>query len=61
LFFSDDKSARLPRTNPKAPNNIDFPAPVSPVIMEKPEEKLMANLSINAKLFIESDVSMSFV
>ena len=32
LSFKDDKSARLPIIKPNAPNKIDFPAPVSPVI-----------------------------
>ena len=55
LFFKEVKSARFPKTIPKAPNNIDFPAPVSPVIIEKPLEKSICNFSIKAKLLIESD------
>jgi hypothetical protein len=39
VSFSEDKSALFPKTRPKAPNKIDFPAPVSPVIIDKPEEK----------------------
>ncbi len=39
VSFNEDKSALFPKTKPKAPNRIDFPAPVSPVIMDKPEEK----------------------
>jgi hypothetical protein len=36
-FFKDVKSALFPK-NPNAPNIIDLPAPVSPVIIEKPLE-----------------------
>ena len=39
VSYKEDKSALLPKTKPKAPNKIDFPAPVSPVIIDKPEEK----------------------
>lgn len=39
VSFREDKSALLPNTKPKAPNKMDFPAPVSPVIMDKPDEK----------------------
>ena len=42
------KSARLPKINDKPPNNIDFPAPVSPVIIEKPSLKSTLRLSIKA-------------
>jgi hypothetical protein len=38
LFFKDVKSALFPKTNPRHPNIIDLPAPVSPVIIEKPLE-----------------------
>jgi hypothetical protein len=38
-FFSDDKSALFPRTKPNAQKKIDFPAPVSLVIVENPSEK----------------------
>jgi len=48
LFFKEVKSALFPKTNPKAPNIIDFPAPVSPVIIENPLEKSIVNLSIKA-------------
>ena len=41
-------SARCPNNNPIAPKMIDFPAPVSPVITEKPDVKLISSLSINA-------------
>lgn len=41
-------SARCPNNNPIAPRMIDFPAPVSPVITEKPDVKLISSLSINA-------------
>ena len=34
LSFNDVKSALFPKTKPKAPNNMDLPAPVSPVITE---------------------------
>ena len=43
VFFSEDKSALFPKTKPKAPRSIDFPAPVSPVIIDNPEEKLIDN------------------
>jgi hypothetical protein len=33
LFFKEVKSA-LPKTRPNAPNIIDLPAPVSPVILK---------------------------
>ena len=36
VSFNEDKSALLPKTNPKAPKSIDFPAPVSPVIIDSP-------------------------
>jgi len=39
VSFSEDKSALFPKTKPKAPKSMDFPAPVSPVIMDNPEEK----------------------
>lgn len=48
VSFNDDKSALFPKTKPKAPNKIDFPAPVSPVIIDKPEEKLILKWLINA-------------
>ena len=48
VSFNEDKSALLPKTNPKAPKSIDFPAPVSPVIIDNPEEKSIDNLLINA-------------
>jgi hypothetical protein len=35
LFFKEVKSALFPKL-PKAPNIIDLPAPVSPVIIENP-------------------------
>ena len=56
LFFKEDKSALFPKTKPKAPKSIDFPAPVSPVIIEKPLEKSIFNFSIKAKFSIDSDV-----
>jgi hypothetical protein len=43
VSFRDDKSALLPKIKPKAPKSIDFPAPVSPVIIDNPEEKSMDN------------------
>ena len=39
VSFSEDKSALFPKTRPRAPNKIELPAPVSPVIIDKPEEK----------------------
>ena len=48
VFFNEDESALLPKTNPSAPNKIDLPAPVSPVIIERPEEKSMCNSLIKA-------------
>ena len=47
-FFSVEESALFPKTNPNAPNKIDFPAPVSPVIMDNPEEKSMYNSLMSA-------------
>jgi hypothetical protein len=37
------KKKSLFKTNPNAPNIIDLPAPVSPVIIENPFEKSMLN------------------
>jgi hypothetical protein len=48
VFFNEDESALFPKTNPSAPNKIDFPAPVSPVIIERPEEKSICNSLIKA-------------
>ena len=48
VSFKDYKSALLPKTNPKAPNKMDFPAPVSPVMIDKPDEKSIVNSLINA-------------
>ena len=53
-------SARCPITSPSAPSMMLFPAPVSPVITEKPERKSMSSSSISAKFLIYSCVSMSF-
>ena len=53
--------ALFPKTNPKAPSKIDFPAPVSPVIIENPSEKSIPNLSIKAKLLIESEASIKSI
>ena len=55
LFFNEDKSALFPNTNPKAPNKIDFPAPVSPVITENPSENRTDNFSIKAKFSMDKD------
>ena len=54
LSFKDVKSARFPKTNPKAPKSIDLPAPVSPVIIESLSEKLISKCSIKAKFFIDN-------
>ena len=35
VSFKAVRSALFPNTKPKAPNKIDFPAPVSPVIMDE--------------------------
>lgn len=43
VSFKVVESALFPKTNPKAPNKIDFPAPVSPVIIDNPEEKSIVN------------------
>ena len=43
VSFNEDKSALFPKTNPKAPSKMDFPAPVSPVIIDKPDEKSIDN------------------
>jgi hypothetical protein len=48
VFFKVEESALFPKTNPSAPNKIDLPAPVSPVIIERPEEKSMCNSLIKA-------------
>ena len=59
LSFMTDKSARLPKIKPKPPNNIDFPAPVSPVIIENLSVKETSKASINAKFFIDNDCNKS--
>jgi hypothetical protein len=41
FIFKEVKSALFPKTSPKAPNIIDLPAPVSPVIIENPFENLL--------------------
>lgn len=46
--FKVEESALFPKTKPSAPNRIDFPAPVSPVIIDNPDEKSMFNSLINA-------------
>jgi hypothetical protein len=43
VSFKEDRSALFPKTRPKAPKSIDFPAPVSPVIIDNPEEKSIDN------------------
>jgi hypothetical protein len=43
FIFLKVKSALFPKTRPNAPNIIDLPAPVSPVIIENPFEKSMLN------------------
>jgi hypothetical protein len=43
LYFFKVKSALFPKTRPNAPNIIDLPAPVSPVIMK---EILLKNLCL---------------
>jgi len=48
LSFKAAKSALFPRTSPRAPNKIDFPAPVYPVIIEKSVEKFISKDSISA-------------
>ena len=54
LFLILFKSALLPKTKAKAPNIIDFPAPVSPVIDVNPELNSTQISSIRAKFFMES-------
>ena len=41
-------SALCPRSNPIAPSMMDFPAPVSPVMTEKPGSNAISSLSISA-------------
>ena len=48
VFFKVEESALFPKTKPSAPNKIDLPAPVSPVMIESPEEKSMCSSLINA-------------
>ena len=48
VSFNEDKSALFPKTRPRAPNKIDLPAPVSPVIIDKPEENSILKRFINA-------------
>ena len=57
LSFKVDKSALFPSTSAKPPNKIDFPAPVSPVILVIPLEKLTSKWSIKAKLAMVSSVN----
>ena len=48
VFFNVEESALFPKTKPRAPSKIDLPAPVSPVIIDRPEEKSMCNSLIKA-------------
>jgi hypothetical protein len=45
LFFNELRSALFPNTKPNAPKIMDFPAPVSPVMIENPFEKSIDNFS----------------
>ena len=47
LSLLTDKSALLPKISEIPPTNIDFPAPVSPVITVKPLLKETESSSIN--------------
>ena len=50
--FNEDESALFPKTNPSAPNKIDFPAPVSPVITVIPRLKSIFNSSTTTRFLI---------
>src|SRR5699024_3967982 len=54
------RSARLPNCSAKAPSIIDFPAPVSPVIIDKSSANVRVTSSISAKLLIAIEVSRSY-
>ena len=58
LFLSEVKSARLPNAKPKAPRRIDFPAPVSPVIIENPEVNGIESFSMRAKFSMYKEVTI---
>src|SRR5699024_4217300 len=59
-FFKLLRSARLPNSSAKAPSIIDFPAPVSPVIIDKSSSNVRVTSSISAKFLIDSEFSKSF-
>ena len=46
--LTTDISALFPRISERPPTRIDFPAPVSPVIIERPLLKSTDRSSINA-------------
>ena len=48
VSFSTVVSTLCPKVKPKAPKIIDLPAPVSPVIEEKPLSNETSNLLISA-------------
>ena len=54
LSFRVDKSALFPKTSAKPPSKMDFPAPVSPVMLVIPLEKFTSKWSLSAKLEIVS-------
>ena len=56
LSFKAVKSALFPSTKPKAPNKMDFPAPVSPVKALKPVIKFIEIFLINKKFLIYKDM-----
>ena len=55
LIFKELWSALLPNNSDKAPSIIDFPEPVSPVMILRPLEKLTSKSSINAKFLTDND------
>ena len=57
-ILMDLLSARLPSSKPMAPRMMLLPAPVSPVMTEKPGYILMFNSSMSVKFLIYSCLSM---
>jgi hypothetical protein len=51
LYFLKKLNQLFPKTRPNAPNIIDLPAPVSPVIIENPFEKSMLNFLLTHSFY----------
>jgi hypothetical protein len=56
-----DKSARCPRIRESAFRSIDFPEPVSPVSIQRPEAKETSKSSMSAKFLIDREANTVYV